>query len=171
LQINRLLCEHASRERFASMFWAYFDPHRQELRYVNAGHCPPVLFPLRGSAPFRLTEGGPVLGLLPDARYVQDAVRMEPGDVLVLYSDGLVESVNSSGEPFGEERLETAVARHLGRSAEEIRDGVLAALKAFAGRTPADDDCTLVVACYQGAGVQRKPAQPEPSDELVAHAA
>lgn len=84
-QINRLLWERAAQERFATMFWSYFDPETRLLRYVNAGHCPPLLFRAGAFTPVSLSEGGPVLGLL-NARFQQGTVALQPGDVLVLFS-------------------------------------------------------------------------------------
>jgi len=164
-QINRLLWERASRERFASMFWSYFDPKKGLLRYVNAGHFPPLLFQKGKRAPVRLSDGGPVLGLLPGVRFQQGAVRFEPGDVLVMYSDGVVEAANGAAELFGVDRLEAAVESGPDQTADRIRAQILAALLAFTGDGPLDDDRTLVVIRYQDAAVR------DPHPELTALAA
>ncbi len=148
-QINRLLWERASQERFASLFWGYFDPETRLLRYVNAGHFPPLLFEAGAKTPIPLTDGGPVLGLLPNARFQQGAVRFAPGDVLVLYSDGVLEAADAAGAQFGQERLAAAVERSLDGTADEIRDHILASVRTFSGRTPRDDDRTLLVVRYQ----------------------
>jgi hypothetical protein len=168
-RINRLLCEHASKERFASMFWAYFDPQTGLLHYVNAGHCPPLLFRAGGLDPQRLHQGGPVLGLLPAAKFEQAAVPLEPGDTLVLYSDGIVETLNAAYEQFGEERLIAAAEHAIRYSAPEIRNRILGELGTFAGSAEAEDDRTLVVIRYLG----RRPetAEPEPSEDLAVQAA
>lgn len=149
-QINRLLYENASRERYASMFWAYFDHRSEKLHYVNAGHFPPMVF-RPGSKPIQLSEGGPVLGLLPAARYQQGQVELAPGDVLVLYSDGLVEAARQDGEEFGDERLAQLVERHASLPPAKIRDLVLAEVGAFTGKRPLADDRTLLIVRYEGA--------------------
>lgn len=150
VQLNRLLCERASSERFVTMFWGYFEPDTQLLRYINAGHCSPLLFKARHpGAALRLTEGGPLLGLLRQARYVQHEVRMDPGDVLVLYSDGLVETRRGEDEQYGEDRLIAAVERNFSGSVEQVRDAILSDAKAFSGECALDDDRTLLVIRYQ----------------------
>jgi hypothetical protein len=145
-QINQLLCERASGERYASMFWGYFAPETGALRYVNAGHLPPLLFPAaQPGAVHRLTSGGPVLGLLGMAKYEQGERAFAAGDVLVLYSDGILEAANGADEQFGEERVAAVVRAHFGEPAEEIRNRILAAVREFTGDVEAADDQTLLV--------------------------
>ena len=149
-QLNRLLCEGASGERYASMFWCYHDPHTHSLRYVNAGHCPPLLARKRdgGAEISRLDAGGPVLGILPQAKYEQTTVEVSSGDVLVMYSDGLAEAANALGEEYGESRLRELLASLIEQSPDEIRRSVLASLAAFSGGSELQDDLTLVVAQF-----------------------
>ena len=142
-QLNQLLCERASGERYASMFWGYFLPESNVFRYVNAGHLPPLLF--SGQATYRLTSGGPVLGLLPGARFEQGERAFEPGDLMVLYSDGILEAANEADEQFGEDRVAAVVRAHRDKSTEEIRNQILAAVTAFTGNVAAADDQTLLV--------------------------
>jgi len=149
-QLNRLLCERASQERFASLFWGYFDVRTELLHYVNCGHCAPLLFSARRGV-VRLCDGGPVLGLLPHARFEQGVERLEAGDVLVLYSDGVIEAANASGEEFGEHRLIAAVESCAHPA--EIRDGILRAVRAFTGSDVLADDQTLLAIRYTGAAV------------------
>ncbi|MGC1451996.1 MAG: PP2C family protein-serine/threonine phosphatase [Candidatus Sulfotelmatobacter sp.] len=149
-QLNRLLCERASGERYASMFWCYHDAIAHTLSYVNAGHCPPLLTRKNGSKVeiSRLHVGGPVLGVLPDARYEQAKLQISPGDLLVMYSDGLVEAINSHGEEFGEGRLRELLATLTEKSADDIRRAILASLAAFSGSAELRDDLTIVVAQF-----------------------
>jgi len=145
-RIDRLLQERASSEQYSSMFWAYFEPKVGLLRYINAGHCPPLLFRAsRRSALVRLEEGGPVLGLVPNAKFKQGSVSLGAGDLLVLYSDGIAESSNASDEMFGEERIIDVVRANFDRSPVEIRDRILAAVRDFTGQDTTEDDRTLVV--------------------------
>jgi len=149
-QLNRLLCERASGERYASMFWCYHDPIAHTLSYVNAGHCPPLLTRKNGSKVeiSRLHVGGPVLGVLPDARYEQAKLQVSPGDLLVMYSDGLVEAINSHGEEYGEGRLRELLATLTEKSANDILRAIVASLAAFSGITELRDDLTIVVAQF-----------------------
>jgi len=151
-RLNRLLCENASRERFVTMFWSYFDERTDLLHYVNAGHCPPLLFRANktSQSPLRLSEGGPVLGLLHGAQFEQNIERLEEGDVLVLYSDGIVEAADARGEEFGEQRLIAEIQRGLENDPNEIRDRILASVRAFTNQAQLEDDQTLLVVRYRG---------------------
>jgi serine phosphatase RsbU (regulator of sigma subunit) len=155
-RMNRLFCDHASSERFVSMFWSYLDAGTELLHYVNAGHCPPLLFRASGTGPsrLRLCEGGPVLGLLENATYEQGVERLEPGDVMVMFSDGIIEAANAKGEEFGEQRLSGVVEQNLHATPSEIRDRILTAVRSFAGRSRVDDDQTLLVVRYSGAAAR-----------------
>jgi hypothetical protein len=155
-QLNRLLCERASQERFASLFWGYFDVRTGLLHYVNCGHCAPLLFRSGGAGVSRLCDGGPVLGLLPQARFEQKVERLERGDVLVLYSDGVIEAANSRGEEFGEHRLIAAVDSCLSADLvdpRDIRDRILRAVREFTGSDVLVDDQTLLAIRYTGCAV------------------
>jgi hypothetical protein len=149
-QLNRLLCERASGERYASMFWCYHNPISHSLSYVNAGHCPPLLVrKSEGKVEIsRLHMGGPVLGVLPDARYEQAKLEVSPGDLLVMYSDGLVEATNPRGEEYGEGRLRELLATVNEKSADDIRQAILASLAVFLGAEELRDDLTIVVAQF-----------------------
>jgi hypothetical protein len=148
-RLSELLRTRTSLERFASLFWCYYDPETHVLRYVNAGHLPPILLKRNTGSEFeiqRLTEGGPVLGLLPGADYRQGQAAAGPGDLLVLYSDGVVEAENARGEQFDEDRLIAAVRENATRSSAEIRDEILRRVHVFLDKEPALDDLTLIVA-------------------------
>jgi len=151
MRLNKLLCEQVSKERFVSMVWSYLDQESGLLHYVNAGHCAPLLFRANGQepSPIRLCEGGPVLGLLENARYEQGVERLEPGDVVVFYTDGIIEAARADGEEFGERRLIQAVESGIDGGTHEIRDRVRAAVRQFTNRAALEDDRTLVVVRYQ----------------------
>lgn len=150
-QINALLYERAATARYATMFWSYFDTGTQHLKYINAGHCPPLLMKAgHGNTVLRLTSGGPVLGLLPSASYQQGSVRMDPGDILVLFSDGIAEAHNSRDEEFGEERIIEVARNCFDRRADTVRNAILSAVEAFTGRAIPEDDRTLCVIGYTG---------------------
>jgi len=151
-KLSELLRARTSEDRFASLFWCYYEPRRQVLRYVNAGHLPPILLRRNsGGHPEieRLREGGPVLGIIPNSDYRQGQAAFGAGDLLVLYSDGLVEAENSSQESFGEERLLAAVRDASNKSSAEIRADILKRVHDFLGNDPAGDDLTIVVARIQ----------------------
>jgi len=147
-KINRLLCEKADGARYASMFWCYYEAAERRLCYVNAGHCPALLVGERdhGVAIARLEVGGPVLGVLPAARYEQARCEVRAGDLLVLYSDGLIEATGPAGEEYGESRLSECLARAGAGSPEDVRAAILASAAAYLGPSIPRDDVTLVVA-------------------------
>jgi hypothetical protein len=149
-ELNRLLCERASGERYASMFWCHHDPTARSLSYVNAGHWPPLLARRNGSGVeiSSLNVGGPVLGVVPEARYEQAKVEVSEGDILLMYSDGLVEAANSRGEEYGEGRLREVLATVTEKSADDIRRTILSSLAAFSGAAELRDDLTIVVAQF-----------------------
>jgi phosphoserine phosphatase RsbU/P len=145
-RVNSLVYEASSANRYATLFYAEFDPRRRQLSYVNAGHNPPAV--LRKSAAacqaFRLETGGPVIGLLRQC-YQQGSFLLEPGDLVVLFTDGVSESMNTRGEEWGEARLiEFAQTCH-GLPAFEAMTRILAAAESFAAGAPQHDDMTLMV--------------------------
>lgn len=159
-QLNQLLCENAARHRYATLFWGCLDPRTGRLDYVNAGHLPPLLFRNNSATMERLSTGGPVLGLLPGARYRRGTAWLEPGDTLVLYSDGIVEASDGSDNQFEEERLIAAIDAAPGDAADAIRDRVLKSVRAFSSRKDLEDDQTLLVMRFAGTGVAERVLQP-----------
>jgi len=147
--LNKLLSAVTSRERFASLFWAYYSPNERLVRYVNAGHLAPLLIrrgPDGAFERYRLDVGGPVLGLLPQCTYEQGEVTVRDRDVLVLYSDGLAEATNTSDVQFGEERLLAAVEANWHRPVSDLQDSILDAVTHFRSGHELQDDLTLLVA-------------------------
>lgn len=146
-KLNRLLCEHASGNQYASMFWCVYDEPLNSLRYVNAGHCPPFLISNRGGTlvKTRLDKGGPVLGLLLDATYEAATVGISSGDMLVMYSDGLVEATNAHGEEYGDDRLTGLLHRHANETPAELRERIISSLASFAPASKTQDDLTFAI--------------------------
>jgi phosphoserine phosphatase RsbU/P len=145
-RVNDLVCQASAANRYATLFYAEYDPVTRCLTYVNAGHSPPVVLRNGGSAceVLRLETGGPVMGLFPQ-RYQKGVLFYEPGDLVVLFTDGVSESMNLRDEEWGEERLiEFAKTCH-GLPALHAMRRILAAAQAFAVGAPQHDDMTLVV--------------------------
>jgi serine phosphatase RsbU (regulator of sigma subunit) len=155
-RLNALLCDRASSERYASMFWAYFDPGTRRLHYINAGHCSPLLVSTheRKVRVEALSQGGPVLGLIPFAGYQQASVPYQENDLLVMYSDGVVEAANAKGEEFGEQRLRQVIEEHAGSAPETLRESILNAVRQFVGNAAPHDDLTLMVVRFTPAEKQ-----------------
>jgi sigma-B regulation protein RsbU (phosphoserine phosphatase) len=117
------------------------------LRYVNAGHLPPLLVTANGAEPAiqRLVEGGPVLGLLPTAQYHHGTAQCRAGDLLVLYSDGVVEAANEADQEFGQERLEMILKRSYHRPPADVVREILTQVYEFLDGAEPQDDLTLLV--------------------------
>src|SRR5215472_2235955 len=145
-RVNNLVCQASAANRYATLFYAEYDPVTRCLTYVNAGHNPPVVLRNCGGVRdvLRLETGGPVIGLLPQ-RYQRGVFFHESGDLVVLFTDGVSESMNVRHEEWGEGRLiELAKTCH-GLPALQTMRRILAAAKAFAEGAPQHDDMTLVV--------------------------
>ncbi len=146
--VNRRLCDSAGEGRFATLFYGVLDTGARALVYANAGHNPPMLlrWTVGGTEVLRLPATGTIVGVFPEQRYGQRQLALRKGDVLVLFSDGVTEAMNETGEFFEEERLQDLLVSMSGRTATEIRDRVLDEVARFSGSAPQADDITLAVA-------------------------
>src|SRR5437867_3534459 len=142
--VNRYLVESIPPNRFVTLFYAELDPEKGSLSFLNAGHNPPLIVHAGGTME-QLASGGLPLGILADADFREGRTKLYPGDVLVIYSDGVSEAVNPNGEEFGATRLYEVVSKNLDASAAGIRDRIESALTKFCQGTPAADDITLVI--------------------------
>jgi serine phosphatase RsbU (regulator of sigma subunit) len=142
--INKTICDNIVSNRFISFFIGCLHPETGELQYCNAGHNPPVLLRKNGEED-RLKKGGPVLGILPDGEFSVGAAKLERGDILVLYSDGVTEAENQTEEEFGESRLISSIRKHTEKISHEIIEGVEEDIEKFSSGMPQMDDITLVV--------------------------
>ena len=145
-RVNRLVYEASAANRYATFFYGQYDPKSLELRYVNAGHNPPVILRKGGSCHrvIRLETGGPVIGLLKDAQYQQDSFALKPGDLLLLFTDGVSEAMNPANEEWGEERLIEVALASDGFDAAGLITRIMSAADNFAAGAPQHDDMTLV---------------------------
>ena len=145
-QLNRVLCSNLAPDKFVTFFYCVIDTAAKTLRYSNAGHCFPLLHRCRGDVRV-LSDGGIVLGIFPDAKYSDVAVHLEPGNKLLLFTDGITEATNPRSEEYGEDRLrreldddpsgETATLHHkLMQDVSEFCQGNFA------------DDATLVLISF-----------------------
>jgi phosphoserine phosphatase RsbU/P len=145
--INRLVYEASAANRYATFFYGQYDPTSRTLSYVNAGHNPPMLFHCTAAkwSVTRLDVGGTVVGLLESYPYQQSAVNVSAGDILVAFTDGISEAMNSQDEEWGENRLIGTVENCLGLSAQEIMQHIFTAADTFVAGAKQHDDMTLVV--------------------------
>ena len=148
-RLNEILHNSSLSSRFVSMVYCELETNGNCI-YVNAGHLPPFHVAADGEVT-RLVHGGPVLGPLPGASYERGMVTLEPGDLLVLYTDGITEALRNGDsvrrEEFGPDRLLEVVRAHRGYPAEKILDAIFQSVDDWTAGTPAFDDRTAVVVC------------------------
>lgn len=143
-QSNALLFNSTTADKFATLFYAVLDPEGNVFRYSNAGHEDPLFFH-KGKSPQRLKAGGVPLGVVESFPFQSEKVEMKKGDVLIVCSDGIHDAVNSAGERFGAERVETIAKSLLTHQASEIAAKVLDEVKNHTSDTPQFDDMTILV--------------------------
>ncbi|HEY6293541.1 MAG TPA: PP2C family protein-serine/threonine phosphatase [Terriglobia bacterium] len=147
-QLNRHLCRFTEAHRFATLFYAEWNRGERRLTYVNAGHTVPILTGTQGCR--RLDCGGVPIGLLPNSKFCAGSVTLEPGDLAVLYSDGITEAGVLEAEPFGESRLEAVIQAHRDKPLADIQSHILTAVRDWSGTEP-EDDMTLLLVRATGA--------------------
>ncbi len=132
---------HPKSSMFASVFFGLLDPQTGELSYINAGHESPIIYRCQGSKDILELSGG-VLGLFPGVRFSVAEVKLEPGDLLLAYTDGVNEAKDSAGDQFGDDRVLEMDAPWPG-AADAFLGEVFARIRKFRGQTPASDDITM----------------------------
>jgi serine phosphatase RsbU (regulator of sigma subunit) len=144
-ETNRRILADTNTGLFVTVFYAVLDPEAGTLSYSNAGHNPPYHLQGDQDAASLLTRTGIPVGIFDDSAWATRTIQLTPGDVLLLYTDGVTDAQDVQGTFFGTERLLATVQSNLGRSAQEIQEAILTAVHQFAGGVPQFDDITLVV--------------------------
>jgi sigma-B regulation protein RsbU (phosphoserine phosphatase) len=144
-RLNQFVAQHASAGQYVTFFVIRIDVDASRASYCNAGHNPPLLLRADGTVE-RLKGAGPVLGVFPDRRFEETDVSVAVRDRVVLFTDGVSESWNASGEEFGDERIVTAARNGAWAGAEETQHRILDALDSFARGDYHDDVTTVVLA-------------------------
>lgn len=143
---NRRILADTNSGLFVTVFYGVLDPSSGQLTYSNAGHNPPYLLNVQdGNTVLELDRTGVPLGILDGVTWQQKVVQLAPGDVLMLYTDGITEAQNAQEEFFDEDRLLGFIRASMGRAAQDIQDGIIAQVDAFVGDAPQSDDITLMV--------------------------
>jgi len=147
--MNKALCRRGLESRFVTLM---FGIVRRDglMTYCNAGHNPPFVF--SKSSVTRLDEGGPVVGLLEFAPYTEGQIKLNDGDTIVMFSDGVSEALNAAGDEFGDARLEEVAAAIKDSSSSDIVERIVSAVRTFTKGAPQSDDITVMVIRYLGAG-------------------
>ena len=150
-EVNNLLSADNDAAMFVTMFYGIFDPATGSFDYANGGHNQPVLVRPDGSVFELATTGGIALGVASGMDYREDAIRLEPGDSVVLYTDGVTEATDNAKTEFGMERLREVFAGGAPGDARRINDMVFDAVRSFAAGAPQSDDITCLVLHRRGA--------------------
>jgi serine phosphatase RsbU (regulator of sigma subunit) len=154
--INEFLCEHAQVERYATMFFGVLDADG-ELEFINAGHPSPLL--LRGaSVDAAFPAACCPVGLIPDVQFASSKITLQPGDTLVLFSDGVSEAMDPDQKEYGVERLKQAVTGQLTEPLADMQDTILDSVRQFARGARQADDVTVMLVRYKSAASGAKPA-------------
>ncbi|MBM3325089.1 MAG: hypothetical protein FJY66_05415, partial [Calditrichaeota bacterium] len=144
-RINNLIFQNTPIEEYITFFVGIFHPDSRRLTFVNAGHNPPLLLRRSGSIEY-LREGGLILGMAPNLPYAQTTVQLAPGELLLMYTDGFSEAMNSTEEEFGEERLKSLFKKYCDLSPQQMLERMEAELVAFRESDVFEDDSTLLIA-------------------------
>jgi len=142
-RINLIFCRDSLPNKFATLVYAELTQNSGKVRLLNAGHLPPLL--LKGSKLDELSRGAPALGLLRTSKFEEQETEMNPGDLLVIYSDGVTEARDERDEFFGDQRLRSIIGRSAGISPDRVGERILAEVDDFVGEAPRSDDLSLVI--------------------------
>ncbi|MGH9907418.1 MAG: PP2C family protein-serine/threonine phosphatase, partial [Pyrinomonadaceae bacterium] len=143
-KVNYLLWESIERNQYVTAFYGILDAANRTLSYTNAGHNPPLLLDVNGNAR-SMKKGGLPLGMFRDTRYHEYFLTIEPGELLVLYTDGVTEATNPAGEEFGHDRLAESLKAYRTFTAKEVISAVQADVMAWTDGLGATDDITFFV--------------------------
>ena len=143
IKLNRIFHRDSLPKIFASMVYAELSTNSGIIKFINAGHYPPIL--IRKEKIEQLHKDAPALGIILESPFREKVISLEPDEFMVVYSDGLTEAQNESGEFYGEERLIKLMKNAAVKSSEQLGDFILSDVDLFIGKTPAHDDLTLVI--------------------------
>ncbi len=143
-RLNQHLHANTSAEKFATFFFAIYDDETGLMTYTNAGHLPPILVRAGKATPLEVT--GMVVGAFPQAHYEERTLQLEPGDLLIAFSDGVTEPENEFGEMFGDHRFAETIAQCAGLEPQQVAETIADAAVKFTGSAELQDDLTLLVA-------------------------
>ncbi len=143
-EVNDLLNEENEAAMFVTLLYAVFNPSNGLLNYANGGHNPPIIVHPDGSSTLLPATGGIALGVAPGFKYEESSIILDPGDTIILYTDGVTEAMNTEGEEFGLDRLRNLFTNSPLKSPKETNTAIFEAVSAFAGETPQSDDITCL---------------------------
>ena len=141
---NKLLFHSTDSDKFATLFYGILDTKNNTLRYVNAGHNPPIMYS-PGHATFTLDNSGLLLGVFEDVFYEEREIPLNHGEQLIIYSDGVCEAMNDELVEFGERKLQEIIGRNGDMHPKELEEKITSAIKLHMGQSPPSDDITMIL--------------------------
>jgi len=141
---NRLVCADASGGMFVTLFYALLNPKAGEITYVNAGHNPPLLYCAEQDRLVELTRTGMAMGVVADSAFEQRTVQLDPGDFVLLYTDGVTDAIDAHEQEFGEERLQRIILQKRHAPVRKVVTTLEEALHEFVGTSSPFDDITIM---------------------------
>ncbi|MDO9538914.1 MAG: SpoIIE family protein phosphatase, partial [Methanocalculus sp.] len=145
IDANNIICQDSKAGMFVTLFYGTLSEKEGTLTYVNAGHNPPIVFRRRNGSIEELMPTGIALGAVEKMHYFSEKIAVESGDIIVMYTDGITESINTIGEDFGEDRLRMIISENAHLTAHELLEKILDAVSTFSSGLPQFDDITLMV--------------------------
>ncbi len=142
---NRVMFHNSPEQSYVTFFLGDLDPESGELSYVNAGHIPPILYRKASGTHELLEAGGTVVGLFDGMEYQRGQTRLDPGDILAVFTDGISEAWGQDDEEFGEDRVTDLIKKHASLNAKELIDTIQQEVDQYTGGSRPSDDCTFVV--------------------------
>jgi len=143
-RLNEVMCDNVLSGTYATLFYSELEPENHKLIYCNAGHFPPIVVSPNGKTK-TLTEGGMILGFIKKAPYLQGELELKMNDVLLLYTDGLIEAKNRRGDFFTLEVVTHLIRQNMELSAKALKEKILSEIKHFVQKPQFTDDLTFVV--------------------------
>ena len=144
-EVNELLYEENETMMFVTVLYSIYNPETGRLTYSNGGHDAPMLIRSDGSSELLPLTGGVALGIAPCIKFPSNTVQLEPGDTILLYTDGITEAMNGSGEQFGVARMHEVFAANPPENSQQVAEAMFEAVRDFVGDTPQSDDITCLV--------------------------
>ena len=144
-EVNELLYEENETMMFVTVLYSVYNPETGRLTYSNGGHDAPMLIRPDGSSELLSLTGGVALGVAPDIEFPSNTVQLEPGDTILLYTDGITEAMNGDGEQFGVKRMHDVFAASPPENSQQAAEAMFEAVRDFVGDTPQSDDITCLV--------------------------
>jgi len=141
--VNHIFNRDSLPSLFASMLYIQLVPGKGKLKYVNAGHLPPLL--LKGETIEEMPKGDVALGLMKDSKFSERSVELNPGEVFIVFSDGVTEAMSEAGQFFGMERLINTIKKYKDRPVDKLGEAITQQVEFFAGDAPRSDDLSLIV--------------------------